>query len=346
MKKSCIALISIAALLCSCNNKENGKHNPPPPGDTFYTVTFNLDSDTLYLELEVKENEHIDQSIVLDPVPEQGYSFVGWYKDEYKLDFDTYVVTSDVTFLAKFEEDVPHTDLFTILRNLPIYESEKETAKNKYHSFEIVTSIYSQDKIWTKDSDGNWTSEDQYPYSYDTYKTKGGIEHPSLELLKKQSVSTWALQFKVISDDNNFSFDQGSEVLDDEPWIKNPETLYYNTFDSLFLWNSSFFMGYANYLSLKNNELEIPQLVLNQMVVDLYADEGIITINLREHEGDNPKYSHGNKLFEISKYDVTYEDYILTQSNVRFSIYDNITENSMVEHYYSISIDEGGVKYA
>ena len=108
MKKSkMLGLIglSLAVLMvgaCANNNNNDNKSNSGSQQVvTRYTVAFEVDG-ARYQTLKVKAGEKITDTVA-DPVKE-GFNFVGWYLGEEKVDFSTYVVTGDVTFVAKFEE--------------------------------------------------------------------------------------------------------------------------------------------------------------------------------------------------------------------------------------------------
>lgn len=108
MKKSkMLGLIglSLAVLMVgACNNSSSQESKSSSGSQTIvtrYTVAFEVDGER-YLTLKVKEGEKITDTVT-DPVKE-GFVFVGWYLGEEKVDLSTYVVTGDVTFVAKFEE--------------------------------------------------------------------------------------------------------------------------------------------------------------------------------------------------------------------------------------------------
>ena len=97
--------LSLAVLMvgaCANNNNNDNKSNSGSQQVvTRYTVAFEVDG-VRYQTLKVKAGEKITDTIP-DPYKE-GFNFVGWYLGEEKVDFSTYTVTGDVTFVAKFEE--------------------------------------------------------------------------------------------------------------------------------------------------------------------------------------------------------------------------------------------------
>ena len=98
------SFITLALVACG-SNKGSGGHNPPPP--TKYTVAFNV-NDERFKTLRLDEGSLIDEASVGTPDAPEGYLFDGWYDHAdatYKLDFETYTVTHDVTFDASFVED-------------------------------------------------------------------------------------------------------------------------------------------------------------------------------------------------------------------------------------------------
>ena len=98
------SFLSFALVACGANKGKGGGGGGGGGLPETFTVAFNLDDDSRYKTLYVEENQHIDQTEVPDPTKE-GYVFDGWFDGTTQLDFETYVVTHDVTFTARFSED-------------------------------------------------------------------------------------------------------------------------------------------------------------------------------------------------------------------------------------------------
>ena len=110
MKKKLLALLGLSFLTLSlgaCGQKSGGDQSggddtPVTPVVTKYTVAFEVDG-VRVKTLKIEEGQKITETIA-DPTKD-GYKFVGWYEGETLIDLSTYVVTKNVTFTAKFEED-------------------------------------------------------------------------------------------------------------------------------------------------------------------------------------------------------------------------------------------------
>lgn len=107
MKKKLLSLLGIslfALTLGACQ-----RNTPAGPSDSSsvtpvrqtYTVAFEVDG-ARYKTLKVRDGETITEEVP-DPAKE-GFNFVGWYEGTTLVDLQTYVVTKNVTFTAKFEE--------------------------------------------------------------------------------------------------------------------------------------------------------------------------------------------------------------------------------------------------
>ena len=95
--------------------------SPSTPVKATYTVAFEVDG-ARYKTSKVKEGEKITDNI---PNPsKEGYKFEGWFDGDYQLDFETYVVTKDVTFVASFSEVLPD-DILSV-------DDVKEAGKDYY----------------------------------------------------------------------------------------------------------------------------------------------------------------------------------------------------------------------
>ena len=112
MKKKLLGLFTASLLmfgLAACGGDEPADPSDPSGEvETYYTIAFNVDG-TRHATARVKEGEHITQTIA-DPVPAEGYRFVGWYSGDTLIDLATYVVTGNATFEAHFEEIVDPGD--------------------------------------------------------------------------------------------------------------------------------------------------------------------------------------------------------------------------------------------
>lgn len=116
MKKKLLCLLGVSLLaigLGACGNKGGeggeGGNTPVQPTTTKYTVAFEVDGERR-ATLKVDEGQTIT-STISNPTKD-GYVFVGWYEGETLVDLSTYVVTHNVVFTAKFEEDTrPQLDV-------------------------------------------------------------------------------------------------------------------------------------------------------------------------------------------------------------------------------------------
>ena len=81
------------------------------PENNFRTLTFIVDGEEFYSSTGI--NGKTFDNLPENPVKE-GYTFIGWYIGDTKIDFSTYVVTVDVTFTAVFEEIPQEPTTFTV----------------------------------------------------------------------------------------------------------------------------------------------------------------------------------------------------------------------------------------
>lgn len=108
-KKLMTALLGVALFaltLGACGGKtSNSTKDSSSDSSTVitkkYTVAFEVDG-VRYKTLKVEEGTTINETIQ-DP-EKDGYSFVGWTLNNELVDLSNYVVTMDVTFVAKFKE--------------------------------------------------------------------------------------------------------------------------------------------------------------------------------------------------------------------------------------------------
>ena len=109
MKKNLLVLFGIslfALTLGACtNSRGNTSSSQPDSGEVkqSYTVAFEVDG-ARYKTLRVKDGEKVNKADVPDPAKE-GFTFVGWLEGTTLVDLDEYVVTKNVTFNAKFDEN-------------------------------------------------------------------------------------------------------------------------------------------------------------------------------------------------------------------------------------------------
>ena len=97
----------IKETLLKINEMLQPKPKPDPlPTTNTYIITFEVDGE-VYAKKQVKENNSLKE-YVADPVKE-GYTFEGWYFNNSKINLNSYKVTGNVTFTARFSEntDVP-----------------------------------------------------------------------------------------------------------------------------------------------------------------------------------------------------------------------------------------------
>jgi len=98
MKKICVFLITaiVSAVLISCNEEENPRE---------FTVTFNSNGGNA---VELQKVEDGKKVIKPDDPTRDGFTFDAWYKEAALTnawDFDTEVVSADITLHAKWDED-------------------------------------------------------------------------------------------------------------------------------------------------------------------------------------------------------------------------------------------------
>ena len=107
MKRIFIVLtICLTCLLSACVVKQ--KTNSNNEGSTTqvkstYTVAFTVEGER-FKTLRVESGSKIEAEI--GTPQKDGYSFIGWYLNDEKIDLSTYVVTGAVTFEARFEKQV------------------------------------------------------------------------------------------------------------------------------------------------------------------------------------------------------------------------------------------------
>ena len=105
-----LVLVSVFAFVMIGCGKEKPTDNPTPEDPTpteepvkqTFTVIFNVDG-VRFATAKVKDGEKVTSEIATPS--KEGYSFLGWYEGETKVDLATYIVTKDVTFEAKFVKD-------------------------------------------------------------------------------------------------------------------------------------------------------------------------------------------------------------------------------------------------
>ena len=104
MKKRVLMLLGAAVMALSlgaCKDKKSSEPDQQQNVQQTFTVAFEVDG-VRVATARVKDGEKVTQQID-DPV-KTGYVFLGWYEGETKVDLATYVVTKNVTLVAKFEE--------------------------------------------------------------------------------------------------------------------------------------------------------------------------------------------------------------------------------------------------
>lgn len=101
------SLLGLALAACGSPSTPEPTPSGGDPGQvdpvTTYTVIFEVDG-TRYATLKVKKGEAIGEGKVNDPTAPSGKVFAGWYLNGNKVDIATYVVNSNVTFTAKFDD--------------------------------------------------------------------------------------------------------------------------------------------------------------------------------------------------------------------------------------------------
>lgn len=100
------------------------------PEEKWYTITF---SDGV-AQQKVKEGEKVARPV--DP-KKDGFTFVDWFKEEEKYDFDT-AVNSDLTLTAKWEEETKETDTTD-------WGERYRSSKNKTAFWDVYFK-----KVWNK----------------------------------------------------------------------------------------------------------------------------------------------------------------------------------------------------
>jgi uncharacterized repeat protein (TIGR02543 family) len=109
MKKKILSLVGLAmaaTMLVGCGettstSTPDAASSPDGVPVTKYTVAFEVDGQR-YATVRVESGKTITETIT-NPYKE-GYDFDGWYEGSTKVNLATYVVTKNVTFVAKFTE--------------------------------------------------------------------------------------------------------------------------------------------------------------------------------------------------------------------------------------------------
>lgn len=104
-----VAFLFLGFVGCGKGNedeKEPDKPDDPSQGEVIEKETFTVifeSEGTRHATVKVKDGEKITAEV--NNPSKDGYSFVGWFKGEEKVDLATFVVTENVTLVAKFESD-------------------------------------------------------------------------------------------------------------------------------------------------------------------------------------------------------------------------------------------------
>ena len=145
-----VALLSFVLLSCGKTEEPQQQGGGTEEKVTF-TVAFNVDG-ARYKSFKVEKNQTLKENVD-DPIKE-GFSFLGWFLGEEKVDVATYVVTKAVTFEAKFEEIVINQDLevratkeenkeyYLVIGWWEVKDPEKPEKKTSYLTDDIVRVFY------------------------------------------------------------------------------------------------------------------------------------------------------------------------------------------------------------
>ncbi len=118
MKKKILVVAGATLLtlgLASCGGETPSSSDTTPSSSTpiakRYRVAFEVDGER-WQTLSVKEGETITDKV--NKPSKEGYDFLGWYLGDDLIELETYVVTKNVTFTAKFQkklaEDILNVD--------------------------------------------------------------------------------------------------------------------------------------------------------------------------------------------------------------------------------------------
>lgn len=106
-----------------------------------YKVIFNANNETPLEEVEVEEGKKVSEPE--EPIKE-GYNFIGWYLNDEKWSFKGYVVTENITLVAKWEEKYTFGLEFSLLPDGTYGVSCGST----YYLYDIVIpSYYNNEKV-------------------------------------------------------------------------------------------------------------------------------------------------------------------------------------------------------
>lgn len=193
MKKilTLVLMFMLTLLVVSCGEEDTPQPEPQPIEKITYTVAFNVDGKR-YKSLKVEENNKITEEVA-DPAKE-GFSFLGWYLGEEKIDVPNYVVTKNVTFEAKFEEIVINQELDV--------HATKEEGKEYY----LVIGWWEVDDPENPAKRTSYLTDDIVKLFYQnviSYLTKAGATKEQIDLIQVRNYNTAkvdAMGQKVLAD--------------------------------------------------------------------------------------------------------------------------------------------------
>ena len=239
MKKllSVLFVVFLAFLTISCKKDQTEEVVKTPtnnvvtePVKTTYTVIFEANGER-HATLKVKEGETITATIPTPQAPE-GYAFVGWLEGDTLVDLSTYVVTKNVTFVAKYESQ-------TIDNSLDVNATKEEgkeyylvigwwettgvdsNGDKKYTSYlteELVRLFYGNLNLYLKAkgaSDSDLANVQVRNYSSDTVADMGALVLADGDVdimigVGNNVNSTAGLTLYESSNDNKFATEMGS----------------------------------------------------------------------------------------------------------------------------------------
>lgn len=228
-----------------------------------------------------------------------------------------------------------------IIKQMNISQATKDEVANEYDEFEFITSVYSDKKSYRKLDDGSWELLGSSG-TYDDYYKTTCVLHPENANCAFYKVYNYGTEtqsdsqkFKVDLDENGEFEYVGSHS--DAP--RSPKDAYYNIYNSVFAWKTSFLCGATEFLNdVSWSKVYFEQKVLNVITQNFAFNElepGTFTIQ------SNGPTSYICKDFTITlhSFSVRYEDYLLAQYNLDFThefVFGNKNVNRYIINVYNV----------
>ena len=267
-----------------------------PDGADFYTITYSSDKGELPSPITVSGGS----SLSARQLPElecEGYRFMGWYLGDKKILARDYVIQSNQTFTAKWEEEYKIT-----------YVSDHGTVPEPIYLLKDETLSYNELPELTEPG---WKFDGWY-YNDEKLDTRFYATYPVTENMTV--TAKWLELFKI-----TFNSNYGKKVDDIE--IGEGETLYSSKLPRLFA-KDQIFKGWYTYKECSSDK-KLSSIIITSSIT-LYAkweDAGMIKIEGGTFTIGNPDdtYNIAHKVtvsdFIICDHEVTekeYSDFIIT----------------------------------